>query len=791
MKVQPFNDNWLFGQAGQEARQAVTLPHDAMIHEERDPAAAGGSGHAYFPGGTYVYEKSFYAPADWQDKAVLLHFGGVYRNAVVSLNGQEVCRHAYGYTDFTADLTSGLLCGRENTVTVAVDNSQLPNSRWYCGSGIYRPVELAVGSACHIAWQGLRVTTLGISPARVRVETALVPGEDQEDLLVAVQIMDGTVEIASAQGTDVEMDLPETELWSDENPKLYTCRAALIRDGQELDSAQVTFGLRQVSWGPQGLFINGRETLLRGGCIHHDNGILGAAAPPAVEERKVRLLKKAGFNAIRSAHNPASQALLDACDKYGLYVMDETWDMWYGKKSRYDYADQFMDNYQGDLAAMVRKDYNHPSVIMYSIGNEVSEPAQPRGVELAEELVARLHGLDGTRPVTAGINLSILTSTASGKPLYGEEGGRADDSVNQTSGMSSTMYNLIASKAGSKMNQAANSLKADRATSPVLDVLDIAGYNYASGRYQMEGEKHPERVLVGSETFPQDIWKNWQLVKRLPYLIGDFMWVAWDYLGECGIGAWAYTADAKTFDKPWPWLLADCGALDLLGDPNGEMFLAQAAWDLRKDPAIAVRPVNHSGDKLIKSVWRGTNSLPSWSWQGCEGKPAWVEVFGCGDTVKLLLNGKSMGRKRLKEGKAEFKLRYTPGELTAVVYDSQGRETGQSQLFSSVGRVRLCLEPEKARLATGEVVCVPVTLAGTNGVRECAADRCLTATVEGGELLAFGSANPRTEERFDAGECSTYYGRAMAVVRAGKPGRLVLTVRDGSQEVSAVMDVEG
>lgn len=786
MKAQAFCDNWLFGVFGQEGRTPVTLPHDAMIHEERAPDAPGGSGHAYFPGGKYVYEKVFHCPADWEGKTVMLHFGGVYRNAAISLNGEELAHHAYGYTGFTVDLTGKLLSGQDNRIAVVVDNSQLPNSRWYSGSGIYRPVRLLTGGPEHIRCQGPRVTTLSISPVKIRVETACA-GEGTE---LKVEILDGQACIGEALGVDVELDLPQAELWSAELPRLYTCRATLLKDGQPVDQAETAFGVRRIDFNTRGLFVNGHETLLRGGCIHHDNGILGAAAPAEVEERKVRLLKEAGFNAVRSAHNPASEALLAACDKYGLYVMDESWDMWYQHKTRYDYADDFMENYQADLRAMVEKDYNHPSVILYSIGNEVSEPAGERGVELARELVASLHELDGTRPVTAGINLSILTSAANGKPLYKEEGGRADESVNQTGGMNSTMFNMMAAMVGTGMNRAANGGKADRATTPVLDALDIAGYNYASGRYGMEADRHPDRVIVGSETFPQDIWKNWQMVKRLPYLIGDFMWVAWDYLGECGIGAWAYTADAKTFDKPYPWLLADCGAMDILGDPNGELFWAQAAWGLLKEPAIAVRPLNHGDAKLIKSVWRGTNSLPSWSWQGCEGAQAVVEVYACGASVKLMLNGKSLGKKRLKEGRAVYKLRYAPGELSAVAYDREGRETGRSRLFSSVGRAKLSLRPERTGIRAGETVCVPVTLRGANGERECAADRPLTATVEGGELLAFGSANPRTTERYDAGECTSYYGRAMAVVRGNQPGELVLTVRDGSQESSAVIQVE-
>lgn len=785
MNSNPFNQNWKFRKQGSEETQTVTLPHDAMIHERREPNGAGGSAHGFFPGGIYVYEKNFTAPAEWADKTVFIEFEGVYRNSVVSINGKSVGGRAYGYVPFRICADALLNYGGENTITVTVDNSQLPNSRWYTGSGIYRPVNLIVGNKTHIEWQGVRVSTISYQPARIKVETESNGGE------AVVEILDGDKVVASGQGSSLELDIPDAKLWSDETPYLYTCHVTLAEHGQVVDEVTQRFGIRKVEWNSKGLFINGKETLLRGGCYHHDNGILGAATFDKSEERRVRIMKEAGFNALRSSHNPTSRAMLEACDKYGMYLMDETWDMWYSHKNKFDYASNFEKNWREDIRSMIERDFNHPSVILYSIGNEVSEPAQEKGVKLAKEMVEYIHSLDRNRAVTGGINLMIISRSAKGKGIYKEDGGRDDGGKqNAMGGMNSTMFNMITSMVGPGMNKGANGKKADAVTSPVLDALDIAGYNYASGRYPLEGKAHPDRVIFGSETFPQDIYKNWQMVKKYPYLVGDFMWTAWDYLGEAGIGAWSYTPDGKAFDKPYPWLLADVGALDLLGNPNGELFLAQAAWGLLKKPAIAVQPVNHPGIKPAKSVWRGTNALPSWSWQGCEGNKAIVEVYADATTVELLLNGKSLGKKKIKDCKAIFKTKYAPGTLTAVAYDAGGQELSRNELKSAIGSIRLVAEPEETAVKAGDIVYIPISLVGQNGVLERNADCKLTAAVENGELLAFGSANPRTEERYDSGNFTTYYGCAMAIVRAGQAGTVTLSVKNENQTATAAIEVK-
>ena len=430
---------------------------------------------------------------------------------------------------------------------------------------------------------------------------------------------------------------------------------------------------------------------------------------------------------------------------------------------------------------MVSRDYSHPSVIMYSIGNEVSEPASSKGVQLGKEIIDLFHSLDSSRPVTGGINIMILSQSAKGNAVYDEEGGRDTSSEEKTKNMSSLMFNVVASMVGSGMNKAGNSKKADAVSTPILDALDVCGYNYGSGRYPLEGKAHPERLVYGSEIFPQDAAKNWALIRQYPWLVGDFLWSAWDYIGECGAGAWSYAADGKGFEKPYPWKLADVGALDILGDPNGEMFWAQAGWGTLPGVRLTVQPLNHPGAKIAKAAWRGTNGLPGWSWENCEGNRAVVEAFTAGTSAELFLNGKKIGKKKTKDGRAVFHTKYEPGELKAVAYDASGAVLGEDVLISAQGKLHLKCDTadiETPEAYTTETIAVGISVCGENGVIERNHDVTLSAVTEDCELLGFGSANPRTEEDFSSGVYTTYYGRALAVVRKKKGATAILTISE-------------
>jgi hypothetical protein len=762
MKRTQFNAGWTFYPKDHEGNSVIIdLPHDAMINEKRKADGPGGSALGYFPGGVYIYEKTFAVPEDWREKHVVFEFEGIYKDSKVYLNGKEAGGRPYGYSRFFVQADPFLEIGKENTIRVVADNSQLPNSRWYSGSGIYRPVHLLLGNKMHIEPDGVKVSTLSYAPARILVKTSASGGE------INVEILDGDTVVTKGNGALVEFSIENARLWSAETPNLYQCRVTLQENGQVVDEVTENFGIRKVEWSNKGLFINGQETLLRGGCIHHDNGVLGAVTLDKAEERRVRILKENGFNAIRSAHNPTSKALLNACDRYGMYVMDEFADMWYMHKTKYDYANDFEDWYQEDLKAMVNQDFNHPSVIMYSIGNENTEPHEERGVTLTQEMVDYLHSLDPSRAVTAGINIFIIYMASKGMGLFKEESVPFEavpkkEKKRNISG--SLFFNMAASLMGPLMSKIPNLKGADKASSPGLEPLDIAGYNYASGRYASEGKKHPNRVIVGSETFHKDIAKNWAMVKKYPYIIGDFMWTSWDYLGEASIGAWDYSGSGIMF-KPYPWLTSECGAIDILGNPGAPAKYAAVVWGFGAKPYIGVRPVNHSGERPTKGLWRGTNAINSWSWKNCDGNKAEIEVFVDAYEVELFLNGESLGRKKIKDFKTMFKTKYTPGNIKAVAYNQNGDKLSESELISAVGKTSISLKPEETTIQAGELVYVNVHLIGENGEVESNDDKTLSVTVNGGELLGFGSANPCTTECFDSGSYTTYFGKALAVVR--------------------------
>lgn len=763
-----FNSGWRFSKMDGVWKK-VDLPHDAMLEGKRSAEAEGKSAAGFFPGGRYTYQKEFEITAKELQKHLMLEFEGVYKNAKVFINDELVCQNAYGYIGFYMCLDGHIKEGK-NIIRVEADNEQQPDSRWYSGGGIYRPVWLYVQEPEYIAVGGIKIKTLSLRPAKIQVCTEHKGGD------VRVEVLDQQQKVvACGNGDCIEAEIPDGQLWSAETPNLYTARVMLEVNGEVVECVEETFGIRMISWDKEGLYINGEKTLLRGGCIHHDNGILGACEYDESAMRKIRILKENGFNAIRSSHNPCSKAILKACDQYGMYVMDETWDMWYQKKSAYDYANEFMEHYGDDIVAIVEKDYNHPSVIMYSIGNEVSEPAKQEGVELAKEMTQLFHELDDSRAVTGGFNLMIIANAAKGNEMYKEEGGLNEQPGPDISTMDSTTFNMIASMTGSGMNNAANSEEADAAVSPVLDAVDIAGYNYASGRYEMDGKLHPERLILGSETFPQDLPKNWQMVENNPNLVGDFMWTAWDYLGEAGLGAWSYEKDAMGFAKPFPWLLADTGAFDILGNPTGEALWTRTVWKVDCQPLIAVRPVNHSEEDLIMAAWRGTNAIPSWSWHHCDGNKATVEVYTSAPQVELYINQSCMGKAETSDMRAIFEVQYMPGEICAVALDAEGNEIGRSSLVSAEDDLAICLKPEKAVVNPGEIVYIDVCIADAKGIVDTGFDDNIRLEVENGTLLGFGSANPRTEESFQAGEYRTYYGRAQAIVLSKEEGEIKIS----------------
>jgi Beta-galactosidase/beta-glucuronidase len=762
-----FNTGWEFIADGGRAKQ-IKLPHDAMLEQGRHAEAPSKNSGAYFLGGKYEYVKTFIAPTEWESQDVFVEFEGIYPKAEVYLNGMDVGFCAYGYTGYRFELKN-IAYGKENEIKVIVDHTKLPDSRWYSGAGIYRPVWLWHGAKEHIHPDGIRITTIATSPAQILVEVShTVKETDDLNFLFSIAYDGKEVVAMASKEKSAILHIPDAKLWDADHPELYDCSVTLQRGGMALDAYRTRFGIRKLTWSTAGFTVNGKTVLLKGGCIHHDNGILGAKSYAEADRRRIKRLKEYGFNAIRMSHNPAGKSLLDACDELGMYVMDEGWDMWTKTKNAHDYATRFEAHFKEDITAMVEKDYNHPSVIMYSIGNEVTEPADEKGIALGKELVRLFHEQDATRPVTAGINLTILFMVTMGIDMTQapeNQGNNQAADFLKNKPMDSTAFNEMMSGMGSKMTMAAASDGADSVSAPILDALDIAGYNYASSRYEMEGKKHPDRIVVGSETYAQDLPANWKLVEKLPYLIGDFMWTAWDYLGEVGIGAWTFEKDGIGFHKPYPWLLADTGAFDILGNDNAEAGMASVIWNERRTPYIGIVPVNHPGEVPAKAIWRGSMALPYWSYKGCDGNPAEVEVYSRGHSVELFVNGKSVGKEALVDYKAVFNTIYEHGMLRAIAYDANGGIIGESSLNSADNETAIRILPEEANVSIGDVLYVDVAIVGKNGEIECNSDTCLTVKVEGGELLGFGSANPRTEESFLTGIYTTWYGRSLAAIR--------------------------
>ena len=772
-----FCDGWEF--ARDDGRFApVVVPHDAMLGNRRGPDAPAASASGYYYGARYRYRKTFTLE---EPQVVMIEFEGVYRNPKIMVNGAEIAAPPYGFIPFFVDVSDVVHRG-ENIIEMQADNSDQPDCRWYSGGGLYRQVWLWEGGTAHIEAEGVKVTTLSLTPAVVRVDVLSTGGTAH----VAVIDEAGNV-VGEGTGTSCEIAIPNARLWSAEQPSLYTCHVELLHDGRVVDTADSTFGIRTVEWGPEGLFVNGRETLLRGGCIHCDNGVIGAASFPESERRRIRIMKAAGFNAVRVAHNPSPSSLLEACDEIGMYIMEESWDMWFTRKSAHDYASEFLDWCDHDLARIVSHDYNHPSVIMYSIGNEVADPITKSGVAIERSLVELAHSLDPTRPVTAGLNLAMMVMEHAGRGWYSSGSGVSEAAQDGGAPRDSMLFNLAAQAWGSSMTYLANAPGADKIVSPGLDALDIAGYNYAAARYKVDARKHPDRLIVGSETFPHEIDRNWRLVEKLPSVIGDFMWAGWDYLGEAGAGAWAYTAEEAGFSKPWPWLLAGSGAIDLLGQAGAPAALAGAVWGKLVKPSIMVRPVNMMAKKTYRATWRGTDAIPSWSWAGCEGMVAEVEVYDAhAHAVRLELNGEEVSTQPVRRFVAKFKLAYEPGTLRAIALDRDGRELGHSQLVSADSRLHVEARPETRSGKAGGIVYVDVAIRGSNGEVESSCDMQLTATVEDGELLGFGSARPATTERYDSGSFATYRGRAQAIVYRDAPGTATLTIQPAGLESTSV-----
>ena len=766
---------------------SVTLPHDAMLGLSRGADSAAGASSGYFPGGWVEYSKDFDGPAEWRTKRVSLTFEGVYRDAKIFVNGAFAGHRPSGYAEFTVRLDPFLRYGARNTVRVEA-RAHL-DSRWYSGLGIHRPVSLVITELVHIEPNGVRVIPTQIDEHGALVEIATSVRNDD----VITQTVEVRSSIVSA-GSDTSLGsdtspvtlapgasatlrqriyLAGAARWSVAEPSLYAVWSELVdASGRIVEDQRIAFGVRMLQADPvHGLRINGESVKLRGACLHHDNGVLGAAAIDRAEVRRIELLKAAGFNAIRSAHNPASRAMLDACDRLGMLVMDESFDMWNESLNAFDYSLAFADWWDRDLAAMVAKDVNHPSVIIYSVGNEIPDTGRPLGASWSRQLAERVRELDGTRLITNAVSGFISTI---GEVIETRRD-LVDDLISQGGA------NEVVDQIAERMNTGELYDFVSERTAETHATVDIVGHNYAEARFGRDHERYPNRVVVGTESVAKSIDRVWSEVMTRPYAIGDFCWTGWDYLGEAGLGGVMYTDGPAAYAQPWPWLLAWSGDLDITGHRRPQSYYREIVFGLRPDPYLAVRRPQPPGSHLQALGWAWTDSIASWTWDVASSTPMVVEVYADADEVELQLNGGSLGTRPVGPAhryRAEFEVPYDAGALVAIAR-TDGEERGRHTLATAGGVDHLAVEVDRSEITADDrdLAFVSIELVDDHGRLNPTADREIRVDVTGaGVLQGLGSARPVSAESYLRSSHRTFEGRLLAVIRPTGVGEIELRI---------------
>ncbi|MFN3684079.1 MAG: glycoside hydrolase family 2 TIM barrel-domain containing protein [Fimbriimonadaceae bacterium] len=718
----------------------VEVPHDYSIEDlpgrssPFDPKAPGSTSTGYTLGGVGWYRRTIQADPSWRGRMVRLYFDGVYQDATVWLNGKELLRHPYGYTPFWVDLTEHLDFEGENELLVRTDTSGR-HTRWYSGSGIYRPVELVVSGPTAFEPWGVLVDTPTLESLRLRYR---IQGSTDGAILRTELPELGVVRSVPAAGEGVELlNVHGAEAWSPERPRLYDLVCSIVKDGTLLDREVLRIGFRTVAWNSEhGLLLNGLPIKLKGGCAHHDNGCLGAKAYPRAEERRVRQMKDLGFNAVRTAHNPPSSSFLEACDRLGLLVLDEAFDQWTKPKNPQDYHRFFNDHWKSDVEAMVLRDCNHPSVIAWSIGNEIPERAEPEGVEIARRLAAAIREIDGSRPVTAGVH------------CFWDQPGRPWREVD-----------------------------------PAFQHLDIAGYNYQWREYEPDRSRDPSRLIWGTESFPNEAFANWMTVLDHPWVIGDFVWTGLDYVGEAGIGRFRYPGEPDDWSDPRiAYTAAGCGDIDLTGEVRPQGLYRKVVWGTGPGIQILVDAVPEGGEPYEVSGWGWSDERPSWTWPGCEGRRMTVRVYSRHPRIRLSLNGRAIGEgqpTRASRFTAEFKVPFEPGELVAEALDAKGRVLERRTLATAGRPVALAATADRTELAADglDLAFVEVEVTDATGRRCPLASHLVRFQVEGPFVLeGVCSGDIRSTESFRQPERRAWRGRCLAVLRSTRQpaeGRLI------------------
>ncbi|MBF6625993.1 DUF4982 domain-containing protein [Aerococcaceae bacterium zg-BR9] len=783
MKKKLFNDNWLFWNSGDsfalvwnvpDHAKTVHLPHDAMIEEQPYADSKNGGNTGFRDGHNYVYLKQMECTKEDLSTIKILTFEGSYMNTFVYVNGQLAGKHYNGYTVFYVPIHEYLQIG-QNEIRVEVRNAAMNNSRWYSGSGLYRDVYLLESDKLYIKETGTTITTRSIEAAFAEIEISVpvinagfgakafsvnIEVFNQENQRVQSELRPYYIKSHAQSDITLRLGIDKPTLWSTETPYLYQVKVQLIVNEEIVDEDSQRFGIRTIQVDSRhGLRINGESINLRGACIHHDSGLLGAATYEAAHRRQISILKAAGFNAIRMSHHPAAPALLTVCDELGMYVMDEAFDMWTRFKGDFDYSLVFEDNWRKDVLSMIQNDYNHPSVILYSIGNEIPEIATLEGSLLAKNMNDFIKQHDHTRPTLAGINgvfasgNQIPQITRDVVEQNKAEGQEIVGNVNDfMSIMESSMDKIVIHPIITKNLELATA------------ATDIAGYNYMSARYEVDAQNYPNRVIVGSETYPPEIARNWKLVQQLSSVIGDFTWTGWDYIGEAGVGVPAYQFGDGGFGAQFPCQLAYSGDIDITGTRRPLSYYREIVFGLREEPYIAVQKPEHFGKQLIKTPWVLSDAISSWTWNGFEDKPIIVEVYAPGDEVALYLNDQLIDKKVVGDSldyRTLFEITYQPGELKAINY-ANGEKIAETILKTADSNT-MTLYANVNQF--DDLSYIDIELRDAEGHLVTDSDQTIVVELEGAELLGFGTGNPKPLEHYLSNSTTTYYGKALLITR--------------------------
>lgn len=721
----------------------------------------------YLPQGIGWYRKHLKVPKDWKSRRVFLMFDGIYRDSDVWINGKHVGRRPYGYISFYYDITRHLLHGKDNVIAVRVDNEGV-SSRWYAGSGIYRKVRLLVLSPIHFKiwdsyWQTRNVNSERAEVdiiSEIAVPERFIPsnGEKEHEIILKTNIIYQNQVISEKETPIIHLHrntavtqthvIKNPKLWDPDNPELYDVKMLLSRNEKSLDEICLPLGIRSFRFDPtDGFFLNGKSMKFKGVCLHHDNGCLGSAVYKHAIERKIKILKEMGCNAIRTSHNPPSQELLDVCDSLGILVMDEAFDEWTLRKTPKGYWNHFNEWYERDVKDFIKRDRNHPSVIVWSCGNEVSEQKQKSGVAVLKKLLDVFHEVDPTRPVTQGCN-NMKEANESG----------------------------------------------------FAQLLDIAGYNYYGDRviasspdgfkcmYDKEHEEYPERILIGTENcsafntrgvyhFPP-VFGRWDkknedfhcssydvtteipliILKTRPYVCGMFTWEGIDYLGE-------------PTPYQWPARSSQFGILDLCGFPKDIYWLYQSQWT----------------DKDVLHI------LPHWNWHRGMTIPVWVYT-NC-DTVEIFLNDKSLGKKSFLSDEYDdilhlmWDVDWEPGTIKAVGYRNDKEILTETVVTTKPPyQIRMNIHNESIK-TSGDIAFLEISVCDIDGRVVPTAHNLIRFTAEGeGEIIGVGNGNPISHEPFYDEQRHAFNGLCLAVVKStDDTGSIKITATSASLKSAEVV----